>query len=52
MWGGRTYRAYRHTGRMTRDPNMRMSNGAEVMFGMVGVGLLVILGLSFLALVF
>lgn len=52
MWGGKSYRAYRHTGRMTRDPSMRMSNYAEVMFGMVGVGLLVILGLSFLALVF
>ena len=49
---GKAYDMHRHTGRMTRDPNMRMSNYAEVMFGMVGIGLLVILGLSFIALVF
>lgn len=36
MWGGGSYRAWRHTGRMTRDPSMRMSNRAEVGFGMVG----------------
>ena len=52
MWGGKTYRAYRHTGRMTRDPSMRMSNYAEVMFGMVGVGLLIILLMSMVWVIF
>ena len=52
MWGGRTYRAYRHTGRMTRDPSMRMSNRAEVGFGMVGVIFLFIMFGSLLILIF
>ena len=43
MWGGRSYRAYRHTGRMTRDPSMRMTNKAEVGFGMVGTLSMIIL---------
>lgn len=34
---------HRHTGRMTGDPRMRMSNRAEVGFGMVGTLSLIIL---------
>ena len=36
MWG-RAYDMHRHTGRMVRDPSMRMTNKAEVGFGMVGL---------------
>ena len=34
---GRSYRAGRHMGRMGQDSSMRMTNRAEVGFGMVGV---------------
>ena len=36
MWG-KAYDMHRHTGRMVRDPSMRMTNKAEVGFGMVGL---------------
>lgn len=52
MWGGKTYRAYRHTGRMTSDPSMRMSNRAEVGFGIVGVMFLLVMFGSLLILIF
>ena len=42
MWG-KAYDMHRHTGRMVRDPGMRMSNRAEVGFGMVGIFTLIIL---------
>jgi hypothetical protein len=47
MWG-KAYDAHRHTGRMTRDPSMRMTNKAEVGFGMVGTLSLIILALIIL----
>ena len=34
---------HRYTGRMTGDPRMRMSNRAEVGFGIVGMFTLIIL---------
>jgi len=34
---GRSYKAGRHMGRMSQDSSMRMTNKAEVGFGMVGV---------------
>ena len=40
---GRAYDMHRHTGRMVRDPSMRMTNKAEVGFGMVGMISLIIL---------
>jgi hypothetical protein len=40
--------AHRHTGRMTSDPRMRMSNKAEVGFGMVGTLSLFILAIIIL----
>ena len=49
---GRAYDAHRHTGRMTRDPSMRMTNKAEVGFGMVGtlsLVMLIIIVLGFMA---
>lgn len=42
MWG-KAYDFHRHSGRMTSDPRMRMSNKAEVGFGMVGTLSLIIL---------
>lgn len=45
---GRAYDMHRHTGRMTRDPSMRMTNKAEVGFGMVGTLSLIILFLIIL----
>ena len=47
MWG-RAYDMHRHTGRMVRDPSMRMTNKAEVGFGMVGTLSLIILALIIL----
>lgn len=52
MWGGRAYRFHRHTGRMMRDSSMRMTNRAEVGFGMVGVMFFFVLVASFLILIF
>ena len=40
---GRVYDAHRHTGRMTQDSSMRMTNKAEVGFGVVGIIPLIIL---------
>jgi hypothetical protein len=34
---GRSYKAGRHMGRMSQDSSMRMTNKAEVGFGMVGM---------------
>jgi hypothetical protein len=51
MWG-KAYDMHRHTGRMTRDPSMRMTNKAEVGFGMVGTLSLIILAILFLAVIF
>lgn len=34
------HRADRHMGRMTQDSSMRMTMKAEVMMGMVGVGMI------------
>jgi hypothetical protein len=45
---GRAYDMHRHTGRMTRDPSMRMTNKAEVGFGMVGTLSLIILAIIIL----
>jgi hypothetical protein len=42
MWG-RAYDFHRHTGRMTQDPTMRMTNRAEVGFGVVGLTFLLII---------
>jgi len=42
---GRSYRAGRHMGRMGQDSSMRMTNRAEVGFGMVGM-----LGFAFILL--
>jgi hypothetical protein len=41
-------KVHRHTGRMTRDPSMRMSNRGEVGFGMVGTLSLFILAIIIL----
>ena len=50
MWG-KAYDMHRHTGRMTRDPSMRMTNKAEVGFGMVGVAGLALVVLLMLMMV-
>jgi len=42
---GRAYDFHRHSGRMTRDPSMRMTNKAEVGFGMVGTLSLIVLAI-------
>jgi hypothetical protein len=34
---GKSYKAGRHMGRMSQDSSMRMTNKAEVGFGMVGM---------------
>jgi hypothetical protein len=39
------YKHARTTGRMTQDKSMRMTNKAEVGFGLVGVGFLMFIGL-------
>lgn len=48
MWMGKSYQVYRHTGRMVQDSSMRMSNRAEVGFGLVSVLSLFILVLGFI----
>ena len=45
---GRSYKAGRHMGRMGQDPSMRMTNKAEVGFGMVGTLSLIILAIIIL----
>ena len=47
MWG-KAYDFHRHSGRMTRDPRMRMTNKAEVGFGMFGTLSLIILAIIIL----
>jgi hypothetical protein len=48
MWG-KAYDFHRHTGRMTQDPSMRMTNKAETGFGMVGTLSLIFLAFVVLA---
>jgi len=43
---GRSYKAGRHMGRMSQDPTMRMTNKAEVGFGMVGLFFIVLIFLG------
>lgn len=45
------HRAHRQTGRMTQDSSMRMSNKAEVGFGLVGLGIILFLGIAFFGLI-
>jgi hypothetical protein len=45
------HRAHRHTGRMTRDPSQRMSNKAEVGFGLVGFGIILLFVLGIVGLI-
>ena len=47
---GRAYDFHRHTGRMTLDTRQRMSNRAEVGFGMVATISIIVLFLLGLAL--
>ena len=47
---GRAYDFHRHTGRMTLDTRQRMSNRAEVGFGMVGTLSIIILVLIIITL--
>jgi hypothetical protein len=58
MWHGKSavskgmgYSHGRRAQRMTRDPNMRMSNKAEVGFGMFGVAFIGIVFLLMLAII-
>ena len=48
MWG-KSYKVGRHLGRMGQDSSMRMTNRAEVGFGMVGVASLLIILLMIIA---
>jgi hypothetical protein len=47
---GRSYKAGRHMGRMNQDSSIRMTNKAEVGFGMVGIFFIVILSIGILSL--
>ena len=46
---GRAYDFHRHSGRMTMDTRQRMTNRAEVGFGMVGTISIIVLFLLVLA---
>jgi hypothetical protein len=48
---GRSYKAGRHMGRMGQDSSMRMTNKAEVGFGMVGMAGMILLAVLLLSLV-
>lgn len=47
---GRAYKAGRHMGRMGMDSSQRMSNRAEVGFGMVGTASIIALAVILIAL--